>query len=122
MVFAQDLLLRLASYTLYFFAFAVFGYLAWSVYKEIKEAKGKDREHKKREYLAILAGCLILYTLLTTVWREPMNNLYWAISDFEQTKILKQAPLNHNPYQEWFAADNKTQILPAAGPGELGIK
>lgn len=72
------------SYWFYLLPVGVFSFLVWEIYQEFKTATPQQKQRKKVEYMAIAVGGLIMYELLITVWRVPIQNLGKSISDFEQ--------------------------------------
>jgi hypothetical protein len=56
-------------------AFIVFGFLGYITYQDIVLREGDDRKKKIRENLYLLAGGIVLFILLKTVFAEPMTAL-----------------------------------------------
>ena len=55
----------------------IFGYIAWLVYKDIKEAAGEKRQKKILVYAGIFVACLLVYFSLRIFAKEPLSDLYY---------------------------------------------
>ena len=69
-------------------ALAILVYLGYSVYKDVRDAESDQvRQRKKKEYLWIGVGGLVVLVLLKTVFSGPVGALAQNISNYEQQVI-----------------------------------
>lgn len=68
------------QYIMYVVCAVIFGYIFWSVYKDIKDADTEERGRKYLIYGGILSVCFIVYMALRTYAAEPLAKVYEFLS------------------------------------------
>ncbi len=68
--------------------FVVFGFLAWSIYRDIKKQDGEYRKRKAMEYVYIGVGGLVLFVVLRFFFTDQMVSLYYWVTGIQPNQQI----------------------------------